>query len=122
MASAVVVLAPPAVSIIVSVTPLWSSNCNLCPIWYPALTVSTLGSLCVRRRRQFETVPCGSVSKRQTRCPSCMAAIARPMASVLLPLPPFCETKAIVCMACLYSACLLREWPHTPHRATAPLR
>src|SRR6201996_3439147 len=42
-----------------------------------------------RRLCQFDKVPCGSVSIRRTRCPARWAASARPIARVLLPLPPF---------------------------------
>src|ERR1700691_87016 len=61
--------------------------------------LSTDGSVVVRRRRQFDTVPIGSASSTQTLCPASMAATASPTASVLLPVPPLRETIAIVCMA-----------------------
>ena len=61
--------------------------------------VSTGGSAEVRRRRQFDKVPSGSASSKQTLWPASMAATASPMASVLLPVPPLRETKAIVCTA-----------------------
>src|SRR5471032_2372411 len=52
----------------------------------------------MRRLCQFERVPCESVSIRRTVCPAWMAARARPMASVLLPLPPFWVASTIVCI------------------------
>ena len=74
---------------------------------YPSWMISTMGSADVRRRRQFDTVASGSASSKQTLWPDSMAATASPMASVLLPVPPLRETKAIVCMACLSVACVL---------------
>src|SRR6201999_841428 len=50
---------------------------------------STSGSAMPRRLCQLDNVPCGSVSIRRTKCPVRWAASARPMARVLLPLPPF---------------------------------
>src|ERR1700738_5697906 len=52
----------------------------------------------MRRLCQLESVPCESVSIRQTVCPASIAARARPIASVLLPLPPFWVAKTIVCI------------------------
>src|ERR1700724_1473901 len=50
----------------------------------------------MRRLCQFERVPCESCSIRRTVCPPWIAARARPMASVLLPLPPFWVANTIV--------------------------
>src|SRR5215472_6824826 len=57
-----------------------------------------MGSARPRRRCQLDSVPCGSVSSNQTLCPACLAASASPMASVLLPLPPFWVANTMVCM------------------------
>jgi len=56
-----------------------------------AVDVSTAGSVWVRRRRQFDTVPAVGLDEPHD-VPSCIAAMASD-ASVLLPLPPFCVTK-----------------------------
>src|SRR5258708_4600016 len=47
-----------------------------------------------RRTFHFDIVPCGSASTNATRSPFSIAATASPTASVLLPLPPFCVTRA----------------------------
>src|ERR1700682_2201081 len=52
----------------------------------------------MRRLCQLESVPCESVSIRRTVCPAWIAARARPIASVLLPLPPFWVASTIVCI------------------------
>ena len=57
---------------------------------------STVGSELARRTPQFEIVLWGSVSNMHTRSPSCMAATAKPMASVDFPVPPFWLAKVIV--------------------------
>src|ERR1700724_662735 len=62
----------------------------------------------MRRLCQLESVPCESVSIRRTVCPAWIAARARPIASVLLPLPPFWVASTIVCIV-NPSECLLRD-------------
>ena len=90
------------VSMTASVTPLCLSANNARSISKPLPARSIRGSGSVRRRLQLETVPCGSVSMMATRCPSPIAATASPMASVLLPLPPFWVANTITrIMRCL---------------------
>src|ERR1700694_2225195 len=62
----------------------------------------------MRRLCQLESVPCESVSLRRTVCAAWIAARARPIASVLLPLPPFWVASTIVCIV-NPSECLLRD-------------
>ena len=78
-----------AVSMIATVQPSlrrWSMARSMA---MPLSAGSMQGSGLVRRRPQFEIVPCGSASIMPTRWPASIAAIASPTASVLLPQPPF---------------------------------
>src|SRR5260370_36889190 len=62
----------------------------------------------MRRLCQLEVVAVEWVSIRRTVCPARIAASERPIASVLLPLPPFWVASTIVCIV-NPSECLLRD-------------
>src|SRR5215831_20180391 len=98
IAAAVIGVTPAAVSMIVRLTPLRSRICNRRSSSPTLVMASTPGSALGRRRCQLAMVRCRSASIMRTTWPSCIAATARLMASVLLPLPPFCVARTIVCM------------------------
>src|SRR5215472_11880223 len=108
IAAAVIALTPAAVSMIVRLTPLRSRVCNRRSSSPTLVMASTTGSALGRRRCQLAMVRCRSASIMRTTWPSCIAATASPMASVLLPLSPFCVARTIVCMMPSFTG------PHRP--------
>src|SRR6266404_582450 len=83
-----------AVSMIASQIPSASRRTSAPSISAGSATRTTRGKGLPRRSFHFEIVPCGSASTNATRSPFSIAATASPTASVLLPLPPFCVTRA----------------------------
>src|SRR5882757_11458470 len=89
-----------AVSMIASQIPSASRRTSALSISAGSATRTTRGKGLSRRSFHFEIVPCGSASTNATRSPFSIAATASPTASVLLPLPPFCVTRARTYMSC----------------------